>query len=355
MAVYKLFPSKDATLYSAYPAMNTGLDAILEVKNEVTESGASPRVSRAVIAFDQSEINGVIDDQVTGSLAISASLKAYVAKATGVILDSKLYAYAISGSWNNGSGQYLDGSVHDGTISQNYVRPSSDISKLGMMTAAELQLIYDEGITTIDELANAERPIIMKLRGGSYEPDPLDGPDQYRGGDFRFICPLKKRAESVVQFCQPPRMRIDGINDPCPSCAGSFEWDITTGLDLNPNVEYGGPSWEALIADAKNPDKEDVDGCNPPKWITERDPVTNEVLPRDEDDLLEEEMEFDLNFEIGGYQCVENTTARGTKYFVCRQGKVNLTCINLWSPRDFAASYWPLGRAWRPPLITSAI
>ena len=108
MAVYKLFPSKDATLYSAYPAMNTGLDAILEVKNEVTESGATPRVSRAVIAFDQSEINGVIDDQVTGSLAISASLKAYVAKATGVILVSKLYAYAISGSWNNGSGQYLD-------------------------------------------------------------------------------------------------------------------------------------------------------------------------------------------------------------------------------------------------------
>ena len=116
MAVYKLFPSKDATLYSAYPAMNTGLDAILEVKNEVTESGASPRVSRAVIAFDQSEINGVIDDQVTGSLAISASLKAYVAKATGVILDSKLYAYAISGSWNNGSGQYLDNAqVTNGT------------------------------------------------------------------------------------------------------------------------------------------------------------------------------------------------------------------------------------------------
>ena len=238
----------------------------------------------------------------------------------------------------SGSGQYLDGSVHDGTISQNYVRPSSDISKLGMMTGAELQLIYDEGITTIDELANAERPIIMKLRGGSYEPDPLDGPDQYRGGDFRFICPLKKRAESVVQFCQPPRMRIDGIDDPCPSCAGSFEWDITTGVDLNPNVEYGGPSWEALIADAKSPDDEDVDGCNPPKWITEKDPETGDVLPRDEDDLIEEDMEFDLNFEIGGYQCVENTTARGTKYFVCRQGKVNLTCINLWSPRDFAAS-----------------
>ena len=33
MAVYKIFPTKDATLYSLYPSMNTGLDAILEVSN----------------------------------------------------------------------------------------------------------------------------------------------------------------------------------------------------------------------------------------------------------------------------------------------------------------------------------
>ena len=43
MAVYKLFPSQDTTLYSAYQSMNTGLDSILEIKNEVTESVANPR------------------------------------------------------------------------------------------------------------------------------------------------------------------------------------------------------------------------------------------------------------------------------------------------------------------------
>ena len=108
MAVYKLFPSQDATLYSAYPAMNTGLDAILEVKNEVTSSGDTPRVARSIIKFDQSEIENVVDNQITGSLNISASLKAYIAKATGIIMDSNLKIYAVSGSWNNGSGQYLD-------------------------------------------------------------------------------------------------------------------------------------------------------------------------------------------------------------------------------------------------------
>jgi hypothetical protein len=30
MAVYKLFPTKDTTLYSLFPTMNTGLDPIIE-------------------------------------------------------------------------------------------------------------------------------------------------------------------------------------------------------------------------------------------------------------------------------------------------------------------------------------
>ena len=39
MAVYKLFPSKDTTLYSYYPLMNTGLDAICEVSNTLDPIG----------------------------------------------------------------------------------------------------------------------------------------------------------------------------------------------------------------------------------------------------------------------------------------------------------------------------
>ena len=33
MAVYKLFPLQDASIYSFYPYMNTGIDAILDVQN----------------------------------------------------------------------------------------------------------------------------------------------------------------------------------------------------------------------------------------------------------------------------------------------------------------------------------
>lgn len=124
MAVYKLFPEKDASIYSAYPAMNTGLDAILDVSNQVTQSNPTARVARSLIKFNQSEINNVINNIAPGYITGSnwrgttsgsqaggnwgANLKAFVAKANGVVIDSDIEVYPISGSWYNGTGQYLD-------------------------------------------------------------------------------------------------------------------------------------------------------------------------------------------------------------------------------------------------------
>jgi len=45
MAVYKIFPTQDTTLYSAYPAMNTGLNAVCEAFNNLNLSG-NPEVAR---------------------------------------------------------------------------------------------------------------------------------------------------------------------------------------------------------------------------------------------------------------------------------------------------------------------
>ena len=119
MAVYKLFPSQDASIYSGNPSMNTGLDPILDVANYVTDINPVSRVARSLVKFDQSEIEDVIDSisKVTGSWDNwSGSLKLNVAKATNVILESKIEVYPISGSWNNGSGQHMDNPVnHTGT------------------------------------------------------------------------------------------------------------------------------------------------------------------------------------------------------------------------------------------------
>jgi hypothetical protein len=120
MAVYKLFPSQDASIYSAYPAMNTGLDPILDVFNTFPSTSPTPQVARSIIKFDQSEIEEVIDSiaKVTGSWnEWSGSLKAYVAKATNVVLNSNLEIYPVSGSWNNGTGQYLDNKINGTGVS----------------------------------------------------------------------------------------------------------------------------------------------------------------------------------------------------------------------------------------------
>tara|TARA_Y100000114_G_scaffold25732_1_gene21430 strand:- start:1320 stop:2483 length:1164 start_codon:yes stop_codon:yes gene_type:complete len=110
MAVYKIFPLQDTTIYSYYPFMNTGIDAILEVGNLNPDVNPEPQVSRFLVKFDQNEIESVIDNKVGGT-QFSSSLKAYIANAQGVDHNSCLEIYPISGSWRNGTGAYLDSPI----------------------------------------------------------------------------------------------------------------------------------------------------------------------------------------------------------------------------------------------------
>ena len=88
MAVYKLFPTQDATLYSLYPTMNTGLDAILEVSNQIGING-TPDVARYLIQFDTSEIQDVIDNKISNRSS-SIYLKNFIAEAQGINQNTKL-------------------------------------------------------------------------------------------------------------------------------------------------------------------------------------------------------------------------------------------------------------------------
>ena len=119
MAVYKLFPSQDSTLYSFYSTMNTGIDPMLEVGNLNVNYNAIPQVSRYLTQFDQSEIEDVIDNKIGGT-NFSSSLKNYIANAQGIIFDTELYVYPVSGSWNNGNGTYLDSPFTENGVSWRY-------------------------------------------------------------------------------------------------------------------------------------------------------------------------------------------------------------------------------------------
>ena len=107
MAVYKLFPLQDASIYSFYPNMNTGIDPIIEVGNLNVNINPVPQVFRYLLEFDQDEINSVIDSRVGGT-QFSSSLRCFIANAQGVNFNTNIEVYPISGSWSNGTGTYLD-------------------------------------------------------------------------------------------------------------------------------------------------------------------------------------------------------------------------------------------------------
>jgi hypothetical protein len=118
MAIYKIFPEKDATLYSAYPTQNTGLDEIIEVTNTFLPD--TPEVSRFLIKFSTTEINSVINTIISGSVTDStgsllpeskkfkSNLRCFISEVSGLNTDTTLEVYPIAESWAMGTGKFLD-------------------------------------------------------------------------------------------------------------------------------------------------------------------------------------------------------------------------------------------------------
>ncbi len=117
MAVYKLFPEKDATIYSEYPVKNTGLDEILEVSTFYNTT--NPEVSRALIKFSQEELENVIQQKV-GDDPYNVYLRLFLADASGINAENTLEVYALSGSWNMGTGRYSNRPETDNGVSWKY-------------------------------------------------------------------------------------------------------------------------------------------------------------------------------------------------------------------------------------------
>jgi len=107
MAVYKIFPEKDAAIYSLFPQMNTGLDEIVDLSNLNLASNTSAQVSRALIKFNQGAINDIFSTYIQNS-EWTSNLKLFIATAQSINVDYELFIYPVSGSWGMGTGKYLD-------------------------------------------------------------------------------------------------------------------------------------------------------------------------------------------------------------------------------------------------------
>jgi hypothetical protein len=120
MAVYKIFPEKDATIYSEYPAKNTGLDEILDT-SVYLDTDSNPQKSRFLIKFPLDEITSIFDNYIDPEgLTWSASLKCYSAYTEGITGTTTVQVYLISGSWNMGTGKYVYDPEYTNGVSWDY-------------------------------------------------------------------------------------------------------------------------------------------------------------------------------------------------------------------------------------------
>ena len=116
MAVYKIFPSQDATLYSAFPSQNTGLDEILEVAvqnqfasvNGSTINYSTEDIRRALIMFSNTDLTK-IKQFTTGSW--QAKLRLFLANANNLNTNYNLEIHQVSQSWDMGTGKFVDNPV----------------------------------------------------------------------------------------------------------------------------------------------------------------------------------------------------------------------------------------------------
>ena len=113
MAVYRIFPEKDAFILSDYPSQNTGRDEVLEVSNInginqlSSAAGDLPAARRSLVQFKTTDISDVITNKISGS-AFQSNLNLYLAYAENAPLNYTIEAWPISSSWNMGTGKVSD-------------------------------------------------------------------------------------------------------------------------------------------------------------------------------------------------------------------------------------------------------
>ena len=276
MAIYKIFPSQDASIYSFYPTMNTGIDPIIEVGNLNLNINPVAEVFRALVKFDQVEIDDILVNKI-GSSNYQANFKVYIAEAQGIIFDTYIEVAPISGSWNNGSGTYLDSPYTTNGVSWDYMNyedgtpwPSSSFNNY--VTASYTSSLLPGGgnwFTGSNDTVNPNILVTQSFTQRSYKDINLDVSDIVEvwhtsslnlGQDWTdienqgFIIKMEDAVEFSLVDATQPILQLYAVdtNSIYPPIL-EFKWDdsvyssslteiydeeIFIGLDNNPGTYY---------------------------------------------------------------------------------------------------------------------
>ena len=142
MAYYFIFPEADSTLYSNpdRKTLNTGEDELLELVKEPGSSDPHHYPSRILIKFKNEEIINTIslmgDSNFTSSLSSSVNLQLSIAEAKNIVSTHIVNAYAVSQSWDEGTGKYLNLPIGSNGVSWTYRNNSTTATEWAGVTDA---------------------------------------------------------------------------------------------------------------------------------------------------------------------------------------------------------------------------
>ena len=170
MAYYSIFPEKDTTIYS-HPdriKINTGHDEILEIVKERGTSDQRYYPSRILIQFNNEEIKDIIENKI-GSSTFTSSIELYSAEHKNLTTTLNVEAYAVSRSWNEGSGRFTDVPITSNGTSWTY--RNNDIEKATWLTGSVITtgLTFGSSSININELPSGSA-MELTINGIDYVP-----------------------------------------------------------------------------------------------------------------------------------------------------------------------------------------
>ena len=121
---YFTFADKDTTVYEDSGSLNAGLDEILEISKNVSDTGDVVDVSRILVKFDITEISKSISNNVITSPRFYLNL--FDAKPSALATSQSLYAYPVSQSWTMGDGRAYDSPIVEEGCSWFYPQGLTD-------------------------------------------------------------------------------------------------------------------------------------------------------------------------------------------------------------------------------------
>ena len=177
MAYYFIFPELDATIYS-HPdrtKMNTGGDEILEIVKEKGSSDQRYYPSRILIKFKNEEIKDTISNKIgsstfnNGTSEVALQLLSSEHKNLTDILN--LEVFAISQSWNEGTGRYSNLPTSSNGVS--WIYRDNDITRTEWTTSS----------FAVATTGSIEASGITKGGGVWYTGSAFQGSQQFLKGD----------------------------------------------------------------------------------------------------------------------------------------------------------------------------